>query len=210
MWMKTGILHAQIDLGMQLESPPGALERRPWEERQGQIDGAGVERVGRAVELRQQRVIGIKLAGLRDQRCREVSVDAPVPHLVGLGQRRAPHLATDAHVVELAGLRIEARDRVAQAIAIGELGERHAAELVLAAEALDKAVAAVAVDRAPQRVERQMLHELREHQLALVHDASLPDKEGWTPAEILGSNQVGNSGKMPKTTYAAMLYLIAA
>ena len=53
-------------------------------------------------------------------------------------------------MIELALLRVQARHRVAQAVAIGQLRERHAAELVLAAEALHRPVAAEPLDAAAQ------------------------------------------------------------
>ena len=91
-------------------------------------------------------------------------------------------------MVELGGLRVEAGDGVAQAVAVGELREGHAAELVLAAEALDRAVAAEPLDATAQRVQRQIFHQLGENDLALVH--------GSAPWQLLESQT--NRGKQPR------------
>ena len=66
---------------------------------------------------------------------REVGVDAPVAHRVGIGQGVARDAAANAHVIELARLRSQTRFDVAQALAIGQLRERHAQELIEAGEA---------------------------------------------------------------------------
>ena len=72
-------------------------------------------------------------------------------------------------MVELGGLRVEASDGIAQTVAVGELRERHTAKLVLAAETLHPAIAAEPLDTTAQRVQRQVVHQLRENDLALVH-----------------------------------------
>jgi hypothetical protein len=129
-------------------------------------------RIGGAIELDAERLVGIEAAGLHDQGSCEGLIEPPVAQLVGVGQRRATHATADTHVIELGALRVEAGDGVAQAVAVGELGERHAAELVLTAEAFDRAIAAEPLDAPAQRVQRQMLHQLGENDLALIHRSS--------------------------------------
>ena len=72
-------------------------------------------------------------------------------------------------MIELGALRAQARFDVAQALAISQLRERHAQELIQAARTLDLALARVAATLRRKVVQRQMLHHLREHQLARVH-----------------------------------------
>jgi hypothetical protein len=59
---------------------------------------------------------------------------------------------------------------VAQPLAVGQLRAGHAAELIRATEIAHATIAAVALDDASKRLPRQMLHQLREHQLACIHE----------------------------------------
>ena len=67
---------------------------------------------------------------------------------------------------------------IAQAFPVGELGEGEAQELIEAGEGFDFVVAAIACDATPEGVHGQVGHELREDEIAGVHDAELPDS-GW-------------------------------
>ena len=182
-----GNVPVQVEQGVHLHRRLGAAEVRPGEDREAQVDGGGVERVDRVVEIDPEAVTGIQAAGGPDQGAGEVGVDAPVASLVGLGQRVARDLAPEAHVVQLAvlgaqaGLDVaQAGLDVAQARPGGQLGERHAAELVLTAEASDAPVTVVAFDAAPKGVHRQVIHDLREDQFAGVHGWGSPNGGiGW-------------------------------
>lgn len=88
---------------------------------------------------------------------------------VGIGERAARHMAPDSQVIELGSLRPQAGFDVAQALAIGELRERRAAQLIGAAELADSMLAAVALDNAPEALPRKMIHQLGEYQFASVH-----------------------------------------
>ena len=85
-----------------------------------------------------------------DEALGEVGVDAPIALFVGIGQGAARHGAPDAHVVELGALGAQAGFDVAQALSIGELGEGHAAVVLDTPEALDPAVALIALDAPPK------------------------------------------------------------
>jgi hypothetical protein len=66
-------------------------------------------------------------------------------------------------------LHTQTRFDVAQALAIGQLREGHAKVLVETRESLDLVLARIAHNGSVKRVQRQMLHHLREHELAQVH-----------------------------------------
>jgi hypothetical protein len=118
--------------------------------------------------------LGIKPPRDGDQALSEVAVNAPVACGVGIGQGVArDQVAAQAHVIELGGLGAKARFDVAQTLSVSQLREGHAQVLVEAGEALDLVFACVTRDTAPQRGQRQMLHQLCEHELALVHRCSL-------------------------------------
>src|SRR5579864_1256579 len=83
--------------------------------------------------------------------------------------RVARHGAAKSQVIELGTLHTQTRFDVAQALAIGQLREGHREVLVETREPLDLVLAGIAHDAAMKRVQRQMLHHLREHELAQVH-----------------------------------------
>jgi hypothetical protein len=76
-------------------------------------------------------------------------------------------------MIELGGLRSQTRFDVAQALAKGELRKGHAQVVLQAAERLDLEMTTVACDTSPERSQRQMRHELREHELAQIHRSSV-------------------------------------
>ena len=192
MKMKDGILPAQIQQRVQLDRRLGRAERRPGKDRQAQIDRGGIERVDGVLEIEPERLVGVKSPGRADQALREVAVDAPIARRVGIGQRVARDRAAKSQVIELGALRTQTRLDVAQALAIGQLREGHAQVLVETREPLDLVLARVARDAAMERVQRQMLHHLREHELAQVH-RSLPRaaaaQDGPVPRRRRGSNR---------------------
>jgi hypothetical protein len=72
-------------------------------------------------------------------------------------------------VVEPFGSGVQTGLDVAQALAIGELGERHAEELIPAGETPDAVIAAVALDASVEGIVRSEVEELSEEGPALVH-----------------------------------------
>ena len=64
---------------------------------------------------------------------------------------------------------------VAQALAMGQLRERHTVELAGTGKSLDVAVALMASDTGVEHVHRQVVHQLRENQSPGVH-VGPPDK----------------------------------
>ena len=54
----------------------------------------------------------------------------------------------------------------------GQLGKGHREELIQAGEVLDLVFAPMGRDAAAKRAQRQVRHELRKHELALVHDGA--------------------------------------
>ena len=154
---------------MQLDGRLGRAKRGPRKHRQEQVDGAGIQRVDRVFQIDAKRLPGIQTTGDSNERLGQVGVDAPVAHRVRIGQGIAGDAAADAHVIELALLRSQARFDVAQALAIGQLRERHAEVLIETRECFDFVLAPATRDATTKRRQWQMLHNLREHQLAYVH-----------------------------------------
>ena len=160
---------AQVDQRVQLDRRLGRTKRRPRKQRQAQIDRGGIERVDRFLEVHPEGLVEIEPARNTNQVLREFCVDAPVARFVRVGERTARHRSANPQVIELGRLRTQARFDVAQALAIRELREGHAAQLSRATEIADAMIAAVTLDDAAEGLPRQMLHQLGEHQLANVH-----------------------------------------
>ena len=116
-----------------------------------------------------QGVAGIERLGDRDEDLGEVGHDAPVARLVRIGQGAPCHAAPDAHVVELGLHGPEAGLDVAQALAVRQLGESQAEELIETREAPDLVVALVARDASAERRQREEVHHLRKDRPTGMH-----------------------------------------
>src|SRR5487761_2020838 len=92
------------------------------------------------------------------------------------------------------------QSRVALALA-SVLRAGHAKVLIETREPLDLVLAGIAHDAAVKRVQRQMLHHLREHELAQIH-RSLPradrPQDGSVPRRRRGSNRQLDERSIPK------------
>ena len=160
---------AQIQERVKLDRPFALSEPSPGKDRQAQIDGRGIQRINGVVEFQTQVLVGVERAGNPNQRLGEVGIDPPVAVLVGVGQSVARNAAADAHVIELVCLRTQAGFDVSQALPVGQLCKRHGQILVVAGERLDLAVSAIPFDASSKRMHGQVIHHLREDELARVH-----------------------------------------
>ena len=119
---------------------------------------------------------------------REIGIDAPVARFVGIGQSAARNrLGANTHVIELQRVRAKACLDLAQALPKCELRKRHTEELIETTERSDSELALIPSDASPKRRQRQMLRQLREHQLALVH--RLPPLPHGGRKAVLSSNR---------------------
>ena len=159
----------QIEQRVQPNRRLGRTEMRPGKHRQAQIDGGGIQRVDRVRELHAQGIPGVERLRLHDQALGELGVHAPVARFVGIGEGGAADRLAKAHVVERGRLRREARLDVAQALAVGQLGEGHAAQLLGARQCAYAVIAAITGHNALKGLPRQEVHDLREQGLANVH-----------------------------------------
>ena len=124
---------------------------------------------GRPLQIHAERLGRVELARLMDEDLREVGVDPPIPLLVGDGQGVPAHPCAEACVIELVLQGTQAGLDVTQAIAIGELAESHAEELVPAAEPTHPRVAAIPLHTPTEVVVGCVLHQLSEDRSAIVH-----------------------------------------
>ena len=163
---------AQVEQRVQLDGGLGGTERRPRKYRQAQIDGGCIQCVDRVCQIDAKRFVPVKCSSHAHQALSIIGVDAPVAHCVGMGQGIARNHRSNSEMVELATLRSQTSLDIAQALAIGQLREGHGEELIQTGEGFDLALALITGDTSPKGGQRQMLHHLRKHQLALVHSLS--------------------------------------
>jgi hypothetical protein len=101
---------------------------------------------------------------------REVRLNPPVAHSIRVGHRVAgDSLAAKAQMIKFGGLRFETGFDVSQTSTPRQLCKRKTAKLVETGEVLDLMITTVARDTTPERMPRQMIHDLRENVLAGVH-----------------------------------------
>ena len=160
---------AQVQQRVQLDGRLGGAKRRPVEQGQTQIDGAGVQRVDRVVQANVQRIARVKFAGSANQHRSQVRPDAPVAGLVGIGQRGAFDGRAKAHRIQLARIGRQTRLDIAQALAPGQLRERHRTQLLGARQRAHAGVAVVALHDAREARPRHEFHDLCEQRLSNIH-----------------------------------------
>ena len=69
---------SQVQQGMDLDGSLGFSKRGPVEQAQAQIEGGGVQRVDRVLELQPLVLVQVKLASAKDQNCGQVGSNAPI------------------------------------------------------------------------------------------------------------------------------------
>ena len=167
---ETGNVAPQVQQRMQFDGGFGGAKRSPGKHRQTQVDGGGVERVDRRIQIEGEGLAGIQRTRHANQVLRKVGVYLPRTCGVCIGQRVARNrLTAKPHVVQPPGLRTQVDFDVAQRLSVGQLGESHGKELVQTGEVFDFVLALVIGHTVTKRAQRQIEHELREYELALVH-----------------------------------------
>ena len=167
---ETWDIASQIQQCVQLDGGLGRSKRSPGKHRQTQVDGAGVEGVDRRVEFQTERLLGVQGSRQANQMLGEVGIDLPRASGVRVGQRVARNrLAAKPHVVQPTRLSAKIDFDVAQGLAVGQLRKGHGEKLVQAREVLDLVLSPVLGHTASERAQRQIEHELRKYELALVH-----------------------------------------
>jgi hypothetical protein len=160
---------AQVQQRVHLDRRLGRAEMRPRKDRQTKVDGRRIERIDRVGEVKTQILVGVQPSRLDDQSLGQLRVNAPVARLIGIGQRRAPHRIAEAHGIKFRGLHRQAGFDVAQALPVGQLGERHGPIVLGAGQRPHPLIATVPRHNPRERAPRQKIHQLGEKRLATVH-----------------------------------------
>src|ERR1035437_1245160 len=109
--------------GVEFDGGLVPAESSPRKEREAEVNGGGVQRIGGGLEFKAERFLGVKRGRLLDEDVGEVGKDTPVPLFMGHRQRVAGGGLADAGMIEL---RAEGRQTdfdVAQTFAPGQLGD---------------------------------------------------------------------------------------
>ena len=164
-----GKVAAQGQQGVEFDGGFGTAERGPGKEREAEVNGGGVQRIGGGLEFKAERFIGVKRGGLLDEDVGEVGKDAPVPLFIGHRQRVAGGGLADACMIEFRAERGEAGFDVPQTFAPRQLGERQHEELFVSGQLADAEVAVVTGDTLVEFVFGQAVEELGEDGATFVH-----------------------------------------
>jgi hypothetical protein len=73
----------------------------PWKNAQTQVEGRGVECIGRLLQFHRKAIAGVKHSRDLNEVYREIRINAAVALFVGIGQRALGDVASYAQVIEL-------------------------------------------------------------------------------------------------------------
>lgn len=155
-------------------------KRCPRKERQAQVDGRRIERVGRVGQLESQRLVDIQIASMPDQHLGKVGVDTPIAKAIGIRESAASNVSTKTQVIQFRRDRTQTSFDIAQTFALGKLSEGHRQKLIATRETTDPMVPAITPHGFVEFVTRKEVHDLCKHPLAAVH-RSAPDKPKGDP-----------------------------
>ena len=163
----------QIQQGVQFDGSLGLAKRCPVEQAQTQIDGHGIQRIDRVLQVQPLDLgVAVELSSPTDQQCSHIRPDTPVARLVRIGQRRSAHAVSQAHCIKLVGIGAERHLDVPKALAPRQLRKRHYAKLFCARQTANAGVATVAIDNPAKARPWHELHDLRKKRFADVHERS--------------------------------------
>ena len=160
---------SQIKQGVEFDRRFCFAEVCPWEQRQTQVDGGGVESIDSFLQLQAEIVLGIEASCLGYQHLGEIGIDAPVSFFIGFAQGASGYTSTNTHVVSPCGDRAQACLDITKTFTISQLGEGHAEVLVPAGESLGVFISVVSLNTSSKVVYGQEIHELCKDDSSVIH-----------------------------------------
>ena len=170
---------------MQFDRRLVSPKRGPRKEREAQINGGRVQCIGRRLEFKVERLIGVERGGLLDEEVGKVSKNTPVAVFIGVGQGAAGRGLADAGVIELGAEGRQTGFDVAQAFAPGQLGEGEHEEVFVSRKFADAEVAVVTGDTLVEFVFWEEVEELGEDGATFVHKVKNRRNAGSHPQGIV-------------------------
>lgn len=162
---------AQIDLRVHLDAGFRRAKTGPWEKRQGQLDGARVERVNTVVQIDTEFFAGIKRARLAHEGGGQRLSQPPVPALVGVGQRRSGHRLAKAEMITRPRPCIQAIGNIPEGFPPSELRKSHAQQLLPASKMPEPPVRPKALGQARKRFSMNQIQYLTQYIAVGTHAA---------------------------------------
>ncbi len=146
-----------------------SAEGGPWEQREAQVNGGGIQRVSGGLKFKAEGFIRVERGGLLNEDVSEAGKDTPVAFFVGVGQRAAGDGLANAGVIEFRAEGSQAGFDVAQTFAPRQLCEGQHEKLFVSGEFADAKVAVVTGDTLVEFVFGQEVEELGEDGATFVH-----------------------------------------
>lgn len=131
-WYRAG----EIDHCVNLDRGLAASKLRPREQRHAQVDDRSVQGVDRLVDLLDVSFLRTQAPSLSHEDAGELEENTPISLLVDVSEIASGDRPLDAQGVEQLSLRAKARLDVPETLAISQLSEEHAKELVASGETL--------------------------------------------------------------------------
>ena len=167
----------QINLSVEFDRRLGTAEMRPWEHRQTQIDGGGIDCVNHLVKVESVGVSCIQAPGLADKNLCDRLVNAPIPMFVRVGQVGTRYVASYAHCVEM-GTAPQAGFYVPQTLTESDLSKSHGQELVAGAHSFTASRHRIKLHTSLKLFPVKKVNDLRENEPFLIHG---PESSNETP-----------------------------
>jgi len=180
-----GKVALEREQGVEFDGGLVLSKRGPRKQRETEVNGGGVQRIGGGLEFKTERLIGVKRGGLPDEDLGEIGKDAPVAIFIGIGQSAAGGGLADAGVVEFRAEGRQAGFDVAQTFAPSQLGKRQHEELFISGEFADAAVAVVTGDTLVELVFGEEVEELGEDGATFIHKVENRRNAGSHPQGIV-------------------------
>jgi hypothetical protein len=155
----------RVQFDARLVSPEGG----PGKEREAQVNGSGVQRVGRGLKFNAEGFIGVEDGGLLNEDLGKVGENTPVAAFISVGQGAAGRGLPDPGVIEFGAKGGQAGFDIAQAFPPGQLGESQHQEMFISREFADTEVAIITGDALVEFVFGQEVHKLGEDGATFVH-----------------------------------------
>src|SRR6266404_1819927 len=158
-----------IQQRVELDRAFGSSEFCPWKQRQAEIDDGRVECVNTALEVAPPFFVCVEFLGAANQHLREVRVNSPIAFFVRIGESAPRNPRANSEMIAFGRSGTQTRFDVAQTLAIRQLCEGHAKELIHARKLSYFEVAVVGSYAFVKFVTRDQLHHLGKDHATQVH-----------------------------------------
>ena len=164
----------EVQESVQFHSGFVGSEFGPRKKRQTQIDGGGIQGIGRLVQFDTEGIVDVEATRLANEDLGKVRIDSPIPDLIGMSEGVAGDVASKTHMIEFSLSRTETGFDVSEALPISKLSKGHAEKLIQAGEGLHLVVAVVPLHAFSKFVGGEELHQLSKDGFADIHICPSP------------------------------------